>query len=91
MEPTRTAGGYTALLAWVAGSTCLSWLRRLMSSLVNTLCRCHSTVRGLRKRRAPISGVREAVTGEVGDQRFVGGEAVAGLDAPLVSGLTGGP
>ena len=32
-----------------------SW-REWISSLVNTLRRCHSTVRGLRKSRAPISG-----------------------------------
>ena len=32
-----------------------SW-REWMPSLANTLRRCHSTVRGLRKSRAPISG-----------------------------------
>ena len=31
-----------------------SLFRELTSSLVNTLCRCHSTVRGLRKSSAPI-------------------------------------
>jgi MFS family permease len=38
------------------GSTRLSSLRELMPSFSNTLCRCHSTVRGLMNSRAPISG-----------------------------------
>ena len=38
------------------GSTRSSWLRELMSSLVNTLRRWYSTVRGLMNSRAPISG-----------------------------------
>ena len=33
-----------------------SSLRELIPSLPNTLLRCHSTVRGLRKNWAPISG-----------------------------------
>jgi hypothetical protein len=38
------------------GRAWTSWLRELMSSFVKTLCRWYSTVRGLMKRRAPISG-----------------------------------
>ena len=38
------------------GSTRSSWLRELMSSLVKTLRRWYSTVRGLMNSRAPISG-----------------------------------
>ena len=34
-----------------------SWLRELMFVLVKTLCRWYSTVRGLMKSRAPISGL----------------------------------
>ena len=39
------------------GRASFSALRELIPSLVNTLRRCHSTVRGLMKRRAPISGL----------------------------------
>ena len=38
-----------------ADRTRSSWLRDVMSSLVKTLCRWYSTVRGLMNRRAPIS------------------------------------
>ncbi len=43
-------------LASAPGSVRASSWREWMLSLVNTLRRCHSTVRGLRKSRAPISG-----------------------------------
>src|SRR3954453_5950359 len=39
------------------GSTRSSWLRELMPSFVKTLPRWYSTVRGLMKSRAPISGL----------------------------------
>ena len=39
-----------------AGSAFVSSRRDVMPSLANTLRRCHSTVRGLRNSRAPISG-----------------------------------
>ena len=42
--------------AVVLGRTLARSRRERMSSLLNTLRRCHSTVRGLRNSRAPISG-----------------------------------
>ena len=71
----------------VAGSS----LRELIPSFVNTLRRCHSTVRGLMKSCAPISGIREAALGgEPCDLRLLRGEAVASLGAALAHRLTGG-
>jgi hypothetical protein len=41
--------------------TLASSLRELIPSLRNTFRRCHSTVRGLRNSRAPISGSRSGL------------------------------
>ena len=43
---------------------------------MNTLRRCHSTVRGLMKSRAPIFRIRQPVAGEPGDLLLLGGELV---------------
>jgi hypothetical protein len=40
----------------LSGSACRSWRREVMSSLVKTLARWYSTVRGLRNSWAAISG-----------------------------------
>jgi hypothetical protein len=45
----------------VPGRTPWSCPRELMPSLVNTLYRCHSTVRALRNNWAPISGLESPV------------------------------
>ena len=49
-------------------------------SFVNTLCRCHSTVRGLRKSRAPISGFDSPSRASRAICRLLRGQLVARLD-----------
>jgi hypothetical protein len=65
-----------------------SCLRELMSSLVNTLRRCYSTVRGLMNSSAPISGfvcpARRAARSAP-----PGGADVTRLIDPLASGFSG--
>ena len=56
-----------------------SSLRELMPSLVKTLRRWYSTVRGLMNSRAPISGFVWPVAGEPGDLRLLRREVVARL------------
>ena len=58
-----------------------SSLRELMPSLVNTLRRWYSTVRGLMNSWAPISGFVCPSRGEPGDLRLLRGELVARLGA----------
>ena len=53
---TMAAEAAIAKVSAGSGSTFASSLRERMSSFANTLRRCHSTVRALRNRRAPISG-----------------------------------
>ena len=59
-----------------------SW-REWISSLVNTLRRCHSTVRGLRKSRAPISGFDSPSRASCAMCRSCGSQIVTRLDRPL--------
>jgi hypothetical protein len=61
-----------------------------MPSFTNTFRRCHSTVRGLRKSCAPISGVRQAVAREPGDLFLLRGELIARVVAALSHVLAGG-
>ena len=61
-----------------------------MPSLVNTLRRCHSTVRGLRKSRAPISGFDSPSRASRAICASCGGELVARLDRALAHLLAGG-
>ena len=61
-----------------------------MSSLVNTLRRCHSTVRGLMNSCGADLGVRQSVAGEPGDLRLLRREHVARLDRALAHRLAGG-
>ena len=56
--------------------------RELMPSLVNTLRRCHSTVRRLRNSRAPISGFESPSRGQQPDLPLLCGQIVARLDGP---------
>jgi hypothetical protein len=54
----RMPGGYTGTVSRARlGRASWSAFRELIPSLANTLCRCHSTVRGLMNSRAPISGL----------------------------------
>src|SRR3954451_19662278 len=58
-------------------------LRELIPSLVNTLRKWYSTVRGLMKSRAPMSALESPSTGELRDQRLLGRELSARLGRPL--------
>ena len=58
-----------------------------MPSFVNTLCRCHSTVRGLMNSSRADLRVRVPVAGEPGDLRLLRRELVARLDRALAHGL----
>jgi hypothetical protein len=60
-----------------------------MSSLVNTLRRCHSTVRALMNSCAPISGFDRPSPGEPGNLGFLGCELLARLGAALADLLPG--
>jgi hypothetical protein len=57
---TSSSSGRTRYTGWGShvslGSAPSSWVREVIASLVNTLCRWYSTVRGLMKSCAPISG-----------------------------------
>ena len=59
-----------------------SWRERI-PSLPNTLRRCHSTVRGLRNSRAPISGFDSPSRASSRDLPLLRGQIVARLDRPL--------
>ena len=61
-----------------------------MPSLVNTLRRCHSTVRGLMYSCAPISGFVRPSRASRAICASCGGELVARLDRALAHGLTRG-
>ena len=63
--------------------------RELMPSFVNTFFRCHSTVRGLRKSAAPISG-SSGRRGRAGRCAPPGSELVARVVAALADLLAGG-
>ena len=63
------------------GSAFASSRRERIPSLANTLRRCHSTVRGLRKSRAPISGFDSPSRASRAICRSCGGQLVARLDA----------
>ena len=60
-----------------------------MPSLVKTFRRCHSTVRGLRKSCAAISGLVQPFAGEPGDVVLLRGQLVAGLDGAAAHLLPG--
>ena len=64
-----------------AGGASRSSRRERIPSLVNTLRRCHSTVRGLRKSRAPISGFDSPSRASSRDLPLLRGQIVARLDA----------
>ena len=68
------------------GSACLE----RMPSLANTLRRCHSTVRGLRKSRAPISGFDRPSRASRAICSSCGGQLVARLSGPLAHVLARG-
>lgn len=59
-----------------------------MSSFVNTLRSCHSTVRTLRKSSAPISGLVRPLSGEASDVLFLRCEVVAGVLGSLADRLS---
>ena len=59
------------------------WSRDLIPSLVNTLFRCYSTVRGLRNSRGADLRVGQPVACQTGDLLLLGGELVARLDRAL--------
>ena len=61
-----------------------------MPSLVNTLRRCHSTVRGLRKSCAPISGFDRPSRASRAICRSCGGQLVARLGGPPAHPLARG-
>ena len=65
-------------------------MRDLIPSLVNTFFRCHSTVRGLRKSRSPISGFDSPSRARDAICHSCGRQLVARLDPALAHGLTGG-
>ena len=54
----------------------------MIPSFVETLRRCHSTVRALMNGWAPISGFRQAVAGEPSDLEPHRREGWVGLDWP---------
>jgi hypothetical protein len=60
-----------------------------MPSLVNTLRKCHSTVRALMNSWLPISGIGLAACGEAGDLCFLGGEIEACVNGAFADRLTG--
>jgi hypothetical protein len=72
-----------------SGRAARSCRRELMPSLVNTLRRCHLTVRALRNSCAPISGSIGCL-GRAGDLLLLGRELLAGLGAALAHLLPGG-
>ena len=79
--------------SWVSelGNTSASSRRERIPSLLNTLRRCHSTVRGLRKSRAPISGFERPSRARSSDLPLLCGQIVARLDGPLAGLLARTP
>jgi hypothetical protein len=67
----------------------LQLVRELMPSLVKTLRRWYSTVRGLMNSRADL-GVGQGFAGQFGDLGLLRGEAAGGLDGAFAGGLAGG-
>jgi hypothetical protein len=61
-----------------------------MSSLLKTLCRWYSTVRGLMKSWAAISGLDRPSPGEPGDLGLSGGELGRGISRACAYALAGG-
>ena len=61
-----------------------------MPSLVKTFLRCHSTVRGLRNSRAPISGLESPSPASRAIWLSWAVRSSIGVHGPLAGGLAGG-
>ena len=70
-------------------STSASSRREWIPSLLNTLRRCHSTVRGLRNSRAPISGFDSPSRASPAICRSCASQIIARLHGPLAHLLAG--